>query len=469
MTATPELAQITAWVREHAAVRVAHKNDGEILEGMEAAAQLRRMSDALLARYAGEVERRTGPGKPKGGLARAQGYGNANTFVSKVTGGSGGEARRLIQAGRAMAPAQAAADDTVPEGAKPRHGAIETGLVSGELSLESAGILGESLDEVASYVSADKVLDLEKRLVKKAKKLTATEVKRMVKRAVAMADERGLQERERANHNNRYVAWSEDRDGMVYLTAKLDAVTAAPIRTVIDQMVTLKFRKRRSQDPLDPDKRTPGQMRADSLFELCRHALGCEEMEKSGVRTALVVRVGLDDLRTGEGAGTIDGTDAPVSVRELRRVAGDAGVIPMVLGGDSEILDLGTIERRFTPAQRMALVERDGGCAMCHAPPEHCEAHHIDWWKRDNGPTDLNNGLMLCTRCHHDIHRLGWQIEIVDGHVFFLPPPGAEFRREGFEGGRTGVELDPLVVNTNTVDADYAQYVAANNEAFSEH
>ena len=471
---TVELARIADRVSECARTDVSGLSDEKFMEAQHEVARLRKVADSLMARFAGEAERRSGPGKPGGGLARTHGHGNANKFVANITGGSGPEARRLIQAGRAMVPDSTAgevrkAKDKTAAPAPARFPVITAAQVSGELSLESAGIIAESLAEVSARVAAERLRELESRLVKKAKKLTATEVKRMVKRALARFDEQGLKERERQNFDNRYVAWTEDRDGMVHLTAKLDAVTAAPIRTVIDQMVTLQFRKRRDQDPQDPDKRTPGQMRADALFDLSRHALGCTEMEKSGVRTSLVVRVGLDDLNTGAGVGTIDGTDTPVSVGELRRVAGDAGVIPAVLGGNSEVLDLGTMQRRFTPAQRMALLERDGGCAMCHAPPEHCEAHHIDWWRRDNGPTDLSNGLMLCTRCHHDVHRLGWQIEIVDGHVLFLPPPDADFGREAFEGARASVELDPHAINTNTLTEQYDAWLANTAAEFSEH
>ncbi len=59
----------------------------------------------------------------------------------------------------------------------------------------------------------------------------------------------------------------------------------------------------------------------------------------------------------------------------------DAGIVPAVLGDEGEVLDLGRNVRLFTRAQRIALLERDGGCSQIHAPPEHCEAHHIRWWE----------------------------------------------------------------------------------------
>ncbi|WP_238581581.1 HNH endonuclease signature motif containing protein [Demequina aestuarii] len=98
--------------------------------------------------------------------------------------------------------------------------------------------------------------------------------------------------------------------------------------------------------------------------------------------------VGLDP----EGAATVDGAGSAIAVGELRRTAVDAGYLPMVLGGDDEKLNVGREKRLFSPAQCVALLERDGGCAMCGAPPSHCEAHHIEWWDRDGGRTDLAKG-----------------------------------------------------------------------------
>ena len=227
-------------------------------------------------------------------------------------------------------------------------------------------------------------------------------------------------------------------------SGKLDAVTAAPIRTVLEQMVTQQYRARRDQDPQERDTRTVGQMRADALFELARHALGCRDAERSGVRTALVVRMDQGPLMSGKGLGRIDGIDAPVSAGELRRLTGDAGYIPEVLGGDSEVLDLGRTQRFFTPAQRMALLERDGGCAKCHAPPEHCEAHHIRWWQRDGGTSDLANGVMLCTRCHHDIHRQGWGIEADSRRVRFVPPATIDPQRRPVDGGLAAIDIGEI-------------------------
>ncbi len=77
---------------------------------------------------------------------------------------------------------------------------------------------------------------------------------------------------------------------------------------------------------------------------------------------------------------------------------------------------------------------------MCGAPPSHAKAHHLRWWVRDAGPTDLANGVLLCTSCHHRIHDNGWDIRIggvgTRAKVWFIPPPHVDPARTPRLGGR---------------------------------
>jgi hypothetical protein len=358
---------------------------------------------------------------------------------------------RAIEAGLALMPDPALMPDlshqddrSQPHCApEPRYPVVANAALRGDLSMEAAGLIGSGLETIADRVPSERLHELERRLVDKAVNLALHDVRRLVATAVARADLPGHEERELRQHAERFLAWKEDHTGMVTFTGKLDAVTAAPIRTVIEQIVTHGFRARRDQDPSDQDQRTVGQMRADALYEVCRHALGCKETHTSGIRTTIVVRINKRDLDTGRGLGRIDGVDQPVSVGQLRRLAGDAGILAEVLGAEGEVLDVGRKVRMFTPAQRLALLERDGGCAKCHAPPEHCEAHHIRWWEQ-GGPTDLANGVMLCTRCHHDIHRQGWNIVVTHGRVEFIPPPAIDPQRRARPGGLAAIDIGKL-------------------------
>ena len=79
-----------------------------------------------------------------------------------------------------------------------------------------------------------------------------------------------------------------------------------------------------------------------------------------------------------------------------------------MLGGKSQVLDLGRKRRYYTDAQRIAMLLRDGGCTTegCDRTTGLTHAHHDTRWT-DGGNTDLDNGRLLCRWHHakaHDTH-----------------------------------------------------------------
>ena len=210
-----------------------------------------------------------------------------------------------------------------------------------------------------------------------------------------------------------------EEDGTVTLRGRLDATSAAPLVTFLDEQVRAAMQKRRGL-PRSVDPRGAGAMRLDALVDLARHGLGCSE-QATGVTPTVMVRVAKAELDSDVGLADCDGLLAPVSIGSLRRMAIDLAVLPAVLGSKGQVLDLGRTERLFTPAQRLAIGERDGGCAMCGAPPSWCATHHIDWWVR-GGRTDISNGVLLCTNCHHRVHDKTWDIVPRDGAIYIRPP-----------------------------------------------
>ncbi len=128
-----------------------------------------------------------------------------------------------------------------------------------------------------------------------------------------------------------------------------------------------------------------------------------------------------------------DGTH--LSPETIRRIACDTHVIPIVLGGPSELLDAGRRERTANRAQRRALRAIYRTCAIdgCTTPFHRCDVHHIiPWWRHGN--TDFANLLPLCTRHHHMVHESGWQLSLnatnrqltirhPNGRVAIQPPP----------------------------------------------
>ena len=96
-----------------------------------------------------------------------------------------------------------------------------------------------------------------------------------------------------------------------------------------------------------------------------------------GVAATVVVTMTIETLMGGlQAAGLCDGTR--ISAGEARRLACGAGIIPVVLGGPSEPLDVGRQRRFHTKAMRIAMGIRDTGCTVvgCDRPPAMCQAHH---------------------------------------------------------------------------------------------
>jgi hypothetical protein len=98
-------------------------------------------------------------------------------------------------------------------------------------------------------------------------------------------------------------------------------------------------------------------------------------------------------------------TGEAISPGLARRLACEAGIIPMVLGGESEILDEGRDQRFHTPKQRLAVGVRDKTCTAegCDWPPWMCHVHH-DTPFSQGGHTSVHDARLLCPRHHARAH-----------------------------------------------------------------
>src|SRR6266540_3948493 len=175
----------------------------------------------------------------------------------------------------------------------------------------------------------------------------------------------------------------------------------------------------------EPDTRPYPRRMADALVELADRALrGGDLPTQGGEKPTLVLTLDYTKLAAEVGTGTLD-TGDHLPAGTVRRLACDAKIIPAVLGGPSQPLDLGRAQRTVTTALRRALVLRDAGCTFpgCDLPPGWCDAHHLRHWA-NGGPTDLLNTVLLCPRHHHTAHHQHWTIRIAgDGLPEFIPPP----------------------------------------------
>ncbi|HVM27355.1 MAG TPA: HNH endonuclease signature motif containing protein, partial [Mycobacteriales bacterium] len=92
----------------------------------------------------------------------------------------------------------------------------------------------------------------------------------------------------------------------------------------------------------------------------------------------------------------------------------------VLLDSTGQVRGLEALRDTVTPSQRRALTARDGGCAArgCTRPPAMCDAHHLIA-RADDGPTELDNLVLLCRR-HHVLWHLG-KLRLRHLHVPWRP------------------------------------------------
>jgi hypothetical protein len=433
-----------------AQVEVEQMSDAGLVTVTDLIAQVRRDADALLARVAAEVAKRSGPEFGDTGLAKAHRFHNPVRLIAASTGASRGDAAKLIAVGTATAERRSFGGERMPS----THPHAAAALTAATISVEAASAITSMLDRVAVRADPAHAEITEAALVGLAARASLETLQRGVRAAEARLDHDGVEPREEQLRQERSLTIREDGNGLIHLHARLDPETAAPVKAAIEALVTdvLRRRNRAPGDdqpllvgpvlvgPVLEDTRSIPQLQADALAALARHTLGCTQTLTPLAKTTVVVRISLDTLLDGIGHARIDGIDQPISAATARRMSADAELIPAVLGGDSLPLDLGRAARYFSRAQRLALAERDGGCASCGQNIGYVEAHHINWWHRDTGPTDLGNGVMLCSFCHHLVHRETGGIHATANQIWFIPPPHIDPQQVPRLGGRARFE-----------------------------
>jgi hypothetical protein len=135
---------------------------------------------------------------------------------------------------------------------------------------------------------------------------------------------------------------------------------------------------------------------------------------------AILVHLDYQHLLDELGSARID-TGTHISAGAARRLACDAGLVPAVLGGRSEPLDVGFLQRLHTAAMRRGLSITYDTCATegCERPFAWCDIHHPHAWSR-GGRTSMVNGIPLCPWHHRRAHDSRFDLTVLpSGEVRF--------------------------------------------------
>jgi hypothetical protein len=396
----------------------------ELMDGMRHWAAHVRHAESVVAAFAGEIDRRSSRDAGYEGLAASTGARGPEGLVSTLTGKSARDARDMVTVGRLMdAPPVWLTD-------------VAAGVSDGTVSVGAAAAIVTGLGEPTPSLGADDLLDAAQTLVAEAGTLPPEKVARRARELRDELDAAGVADREQALREKRFLRLSPRPDGMTSIFGLLDPESAALVTDAID-CVTAPRRngprfvdetERARAEAIERDPRTTEQLALDALVEMVRIAGAADRGRVFGVRKPAVrVHVDADDLERREGAGHLEGQTAAVSIATVERIACSDGYVPVVFRPGGPI-DVGLTQRLFTERQRVALAAIWGGCAHpdCDRPPSWTEAHHATEWE-NGGPTDIDNGVLLCRFHHMLVHNTGWTIRPPDrrgGRWLMHPPPG---------------------------------------------
>jgi hypothetical protein len=419
--------------------------DGELAGALLSAEVDLRRAYARVVELTGEADRR--------GLGASLGFGNTLGLLAESLRLSRREASVRLRQAEQLTPERSLVGDPRP----PALPATAAALRDGSIGVEHASVLVEVLRQARALDptgETDAVARAEEILVPLAVQAVPQAVRSVGRELLARLDTDGQAPDEtELREPRRELRTSRTRHGWYQFSGRLDPATG---QLLDDLLGPLAKPHPKNPDTGEVDQRTVAERHGDALADILELAARCDELTvQGGERATLIVTMTLEQLTEKAGHALIGtpglGTDG-LDAGSLRRLCCQAAYVPAVLGGNSEVLDLGRAKRLATPAQRRALVLRDGGCAFpgCVRKPKWCQPHHI-LPAHHGGPTDLGNLVLLCTRHHRLIHHSEWQVHIrKHGLPEFTPPSWIDPRRQPL---RNHAHLHPPPAGTSTASA----------------
>ncbi len=408
-------AQVQALLAESSALEPWTLTDREIRAELQAAAQAAAALQALTVKLTAAAEDR--------GLPREDGCTSPTVWLASTTNVSKREASKLVSLTRL----------------DPTRGAVTREQWStGRLTTEQAHIILKALDQLPDWFVDEQHDDAEATLLEHAREFGADDLRRLANRIVEVVDPDNadeiigaqLERQEKQAWDETHLSITRMGKGRSSIRGVLPDVQADMLKTVLDGLASPRREGAIFRD-VDGDHSDQEIGRLDharrmglALCELVEHLPQDAFPQAGGVAATVTVSMKHDDLVRDLGRAVLS-TDTGLSASQARRLACNAGIIPVVLDGKSQPMDVGRSKRLHDQHQRIALAKRDGGCSWkgCDRPPGWCEAHHLVPWSH-GGDTSIDNGALFCFFHHHLLHDSDWSARLsIDGVVEVIPPP----------------------------------------------
>ncbi|MEU4391697.1 DUF222 domain-containing protein [Kribbella sp. NPDC023855] len=357
------------------------------------------------------------------GLATEHGARDTIEFLSLRHHRNRRAIRRDLKTAKALpkysAVSAALPDPVAPTNPQPAaHDAPTPGLTPAQ-----AEAIITTLEKAPATVPDEALRVAEEQMIEVARLLTPDDLLAFGREVLARLDTDGPEPAENDAHTRETLTLRR-AEGGVKFSGYLAGENGEQFRTQINRLSKPHRTVDGELDPRPHDKR-----QADALTQILNTAAATTPRPHDEADTStgpgvphITITIDFEDLRTAtsQAVGELVYGDN-LSAAAVRRLACDAAILPIVLGSDSQPLDVGTEQRFVTRPIRRALFKRDKGCVICKAPPWQCHAHHLIHWI-DGGPTSITNLVLLCAGHHRAVHSGQWTITVTGGMVQVTRP-----------------------------------------------
>jgi len=427
--------------------------------------RLGRLVDAARARAAAELADRSRFGLGSDSLAFRLGYGKAAMLVEGLTRVSPREASRRIRLGTSIRSTRSFDGTLLPA----PHENVAAAMAEGTIGVDAAESIVRCLDQAAARAGMSLEAEANRRvaeraLVECAETQTADEVAVQARAWREALDPDGAEPRDAEIYDRRSFVLGRESNGVRTFRGCLYGVDAALLQAAFDEAekpgnaprfladddparsVQASIDENGEEQTEIVDSRTREQRRYDVFAGLMTAGVRATGTESGGMRSTAQVTavITLEELRTGTGVGWLDGVDEPVSAATVEQLVCANGEALVVLGDNGEPLYLYRGRRYFTAQQMRALAVRDGSCVWpgCHAAAAWCDGHHVLEFEADDGPTNIDNGVLLCPHHHRMLHKSDYEMRMIGGRPYLLPPAFIDPKRTPILLGRSRIGIN---------------------------
>ncbi|MBU9763075.1 DUF222 domain-containing protein [Mycobacterium sp. TNTM28] len=352
---------------------------------------------------------------------------------------SSAEAGRRLGEAAELGPRRTLTGQPLP----PALPAVAAAQAAGALNADHVSVLREAIHHLPGFVDAATAGQFETDLVGIAVGVGPKELKDTAALRLFLLDQDGPEpdDTERARRRGASMG-QQGSDAMTVLRANLTPEAAAVYEVLFAVLAAPGMCNPDDEQPctsgtptqaqIDNDHRSLAQRQHDALLVIGRIVLMTGDLgQLNGLPVSVIIRTTLQDLESRAGIG-VSGGGLRIPIRDVIRMGGHAhhhlAVFDQATGA---ALDYFRARRVASPAQRIMLIARDGGCTKpcCTVGAYGSQAHHAvtDW--AQGGNTNVDEMALACGPHNRMVTNddTGYTTTINNhGDVEWHPPPGLD-------------------------------------------